>query len=763
MPLAEASSITALLIALAPTLALVLAVLILARRRLEMQRFEQSHKSRSEAIESGSHKARLLHPDIDLAKCIGCGACVRACPEEGVLDLLHGQAVVVHGARCVGHGRCAEACPTGAIALTFGDLSDRDDLPAINEEFEAVGVPNLFIAGELSGFSLVRTAVSHGTAVADIIARRVAAAPTPPAPGVVDLLIVGVGPAGLACALRATEEGVNYHVIEQADRVGGTVAAYPRRKMIMTQPIQLPLHGRLPKQEYQKEELVELWDGLVAKNSLSIETGVRLIDVVKRDDGLLVANTSAGPRVARHIALCLGRRGSPRKLGIPGEHLTKVAFSLIDVDSYNGRNILVVGGGDSAAEAAIGLCENKKNNVTLCSRAKDWVRVKAKNEARIRKAVEAGHLTLLMESNTKRITEDSVTVLRGSGPTAEEITIPNDEVFILVGGDPPFDLLKRAGVSFDPTKRVTPNVIVDSTGPLLWATGMLLVVAAAMIAWGILHFGYYGSSHALRTLESTHVLLRPAGKFGLAMGLLAVALFSWNLLYLVRRSLRFGRFFPGSLRFWMGTHVFTGLASFLAVIVHAGFSYRATVGGFAFLSLVIVLLAGLVGRYFYAVVPRAANGREIDLDELRARMATLAATWDASARGLGKAVRDRVETLVRQDRWRSFLIARIIELIAAHFRIRRALNDLRHDRAFDDVPNEEREELLQLAKRSYRLTLQITHFEEIRAVLSTWRFIHRWLAILMVAFVVIHIVTALRYARLDWPVPQSWLQTEATP
>jgi thioredoxin reductase/Pyruvate/2-oxoacid:ferredoxin oxidoreductase delta subunit len=761
MPGFNFSSTFSIVLALAPVVGLVLGVLLLLYRRLEVSRYERSHKARAEAIEHGSHKARLLHPDIDLTNCIGCGACIRACPEDGVLDLLHGQAVVVHGIRCVGHARCAEVCPTGAIALTFGDLSDRKDLPAISEEFEAIGVPGLFIAGELSGFSLVRTAISHGTTVAEVVSRRLAESNVPSMPDIHDLLIVGLGPAGLACSLRATELGVNFHVIEQAEAVGGTVASYPRKKMVMTQPMRLPMHGKMTRLEYMKEDLVGLWSGLIADHKIPVQTGVRLTDVKVDNDGFLTAITSDGPKRARYVCLCLGRRGTPRKLGVPGEELPKVLYHLLDAESYHDRNILVVGGGDSAAEAAVGLCEGKRNTVWLCSRSRDWTKVKSKNEKRINKAVAAGELTLLMETNSKKIEAGSVTLVRKVKGVEEEITIPNDDMFILAGGDPPFSLLERAGVSFDQTKRASAAVMADSgnSTPLLWAMGLLLVVAAMMINWAVLHFDFYGASVARRTLSNEYMLLRPSGKFGLGIGILSIVLFAWNLLYLVRRNPKIGRYLPGSLKMWMGTHVFTGLASFLCVIVHAGLAYRMTVGGFALISLLIVLLSGLLGRYFYAIVPHAANGREMNLNELRVRLATMATTWDVSARGPGQAVRDRVESLIRQDRWRPSLVARIVEMVAAHFRLRKTLRDLRQDPKFQDIPEVEREELLVLAKRSYRLTLQIAHFEEIRAVLGSWRFIHRWLAVLMLFFVIAHVVTAVRYARLDWPLPASWLQS----
>jgi len=160
---------------LTPAIVVSIGVAALVRRRALLRDYARVIAERAKAKAQGSHEARLLHPHIDLQKCIGCGGCVRECPESGVLELAFGQAVVVHGARCVGHGRCADACPTGAIALTLGDLSERKDLPAIDEKHEAVTVPGLFLAGEITGFSLVRTAVQHGAVVAAEVAHRVGA------------------------------------------------------------------------------------------------------------------------------------------------------------------------------------------------------------------------------------------------------------------------------------------------------------------------------------------------------------------------------------------------------------------------------------------------------------------------------------------------------------------------------------------------------------------------------------------------------------
>jgi thioredoxin reductase/Pyruvate/2-oxoacid:ferredoxin oxidoreductase delta subunit len=744
------------LLAYAPVLVFGLAFLTLVRRRVELADHARSYRTLAEAKERGSHKARLQHPSIDLSHCIGCGACVRACPEEGVLSLLHGQAAVVHGARCVGHGLCAAACPTGAIALTLGDLSDRRDLPALNDDLEAVGVPGLFLAGELGGFALVRTAVTQGVAVADAVARRAAngsaarPAATPEPNGKVGLLVVGAGPGGLACSLRARELGLDFVTIEQEDCIGGTVAGYPRRKLVMTQPVHLPLHGRLPRLTYQKEELVELWEGLASANELPVRTGVRLLDLEREPDGDFLAQTSEGTVRARHVCLALGRRGTPRKLDVPGEGLAKVAHSLLDAESYQGRRILVVGGGDSAVEAALGLAEQPGNEVTLSYRKKALFRLKARNESRIRKALHDGRVRGLFESDVAAIEEHQVRLRVGTNGQVTETALPNDDVFIFAGGVPPFGMLEKASVSFDPADRPPPAGLVERGTDLLVVLAVLLAGAGCMTWWAVRHWSYYGLEPGLRGGSALHAWLRPAGPVGLAFGLAAGALFAWNLAYLLRRSPRWGRLLPGNLKLWMSSHVMTGLLALLCVLVHAGFTAKDTVGGHALIALAVVVVTGTIGRYLYSYVPRAANGREEDLDNLRARLAALSGEWDRDGRGFGAQVRDRVDKLIAAGRWRAGLLARIGALVIGQIRLRLSLRRLRSEGRRRAVPQHEIDRMLMLARRAYRLTLLVTHYEEVRAVLSSWRYFHRWLALLMVLLATVHIVTAVRFAEIEW-------------
>lgn len=743
-----------------PALLAALLTLAIARRRSEMRAYARSHAERVDAQARGSDKARLQHPDIDLSKCIGCGACVRACPEEGVLDLLHGQAVVIHGARCVGHGRCAEACPTGAIALTLGDLSDRDDLPALQDDLEAVNVPGLFLAGELSGFSLVRTAVSHGKSVADAVAARIrdekrfggngAVALTVGATDeTLDLLIVGAGPAGLACALEAKALGLRAMTIEQADKIGGTVATYPRRKMVMTQPVELPLHGTLPKLTYQKEDLIAIWEEVASKNELDVRTGVRLTKFERKGDVFHI-ETTAGPQRAKFLCLALGRRGTPRKLGVMGEDLPKVAYSLLDAASYQGRHILVVGGGDSAVEAALGLAEQPDNCVTMSYRKKAFFRLKSRNERRLQHAVRDRKLNVMYESELLEIDREHVQLRVGENGTARQEQLRNDEVFVFAGGIPPFDLLEKAGVSFDPNDRPKSESSATEGRAFFVAQVALLVCATLLLLWALAQREYYSLTAVARSAASEHWWLRPAGPVGLAFGVLACALIVFNLSYLIKRSLRWGRWIPGTLRLWMGAHVFTGVAAFLCVLVHGGFTMRNAVGGHALIALGIVIVTGAVGRYFYAFVPRAANGRETDLDQTRSQLLSLSTEWERSGRGFGDTVRDEMNRLLHAGRWRAGFLARVGAMITGQFRLSRTLRHLRKEGTAAGIPSNEIADALTLARRTYRLSLIVMHYEEVRAVLSSWRYFHRWLALLMVLLAGIHIVTAVRYAELSW-------------
>ncbi len=413
-----------------------------------------SEKRKDERARQAAEKGQLYsegpkaqHPQIDTERCIGCQGCTSVCPEGDVLAMLGGKAVIVNGHKCIGHSLCAEACPVGAITMVMASPAMSADTPFLTPEYETT-VDNLFIIGELGGLALIKNAVNQGRDCVDTIAARVrAAGPRPP--DVHDLIIVGAGPAGISASLRAIQNKLDYLTLER-DEIGGTVAKYPRQKMVMTSPVEFPLYGKFNKLELSKEKLLGFWNAVLKRADFKVRTGERVEDVRKGNDGVFTVRTKHGDTDglyrARAVLLALGRTGTPRKLGVPGEELPKVMYRLIEADHYVHKTILVVGGGDSAVEAAMGLALQAGNQVTLSYRKDSFSRLKERNEKRIGESIRTGKITVFFNSNPVEIKPDSV-VLDVNGELRE---IPNQFVWIFAGGIPPNDLLKKIGVGFGP-------------------------------------------------------------------------------------------------------------------------------------------------------------------------------------------------------------------------------------------------------------------------------------------------------------------------
>jgi thioredoxin reductase/ferredoxin len=383
---------------------------------------------------------RAQHPRIDISHCIGCGACVDVCPED-VLAVIAGKAAIVSPAKCIGHGLCAEACPVGAIEIVMAKPSIGADLPALSRELET-NVPNLFVVGELGGLALIKNAVNQGRDVVDTIAERFARRGRPPVgPGAVDVCIVGAGPGGISAALRATERKLSYLIVEQ-EEFGGTVARYPRQKLVLTSPVEFPGYGKFKKLQLSKEDLLKFWDQVRREAKLSVRTQERVERVEQLAAGGFTVRSARGAYTARSVVLALGRRGSPRKLGISGENLPKVMYSLLDAEAYTDARVLVVGGGDSAVETAMGLAHQRGNTVTLSYRKEAFTRIKERNAQRVRELAKSGKLKLLFNSQPVEIRPQAV-VLEVAGQPRE---LPNDYVWVLAGSLPPNEFLREAGV-----------------------------------------------------------------------------------------------------------------------------------------------------------------------------------------------------------------------------------------------------------------------------------------------------------------------------
>jgi thioredoxin reductase/Pyruvate/2-oxoacid:ferredoxin oxidoreductase delta subunit len=729
------------LIGLAAVLAITLALLL--EREREWERMASVLEDRTRARKRGSHKGRLHVPHIDLTRCLGCGTCVRACPEEQVLDISHGQATVLHGSRCVGHAKCAEECPVDAITVTVADLDKRRDIPALDEGFGVPGRPGLYLAGEVTGFALIRTAIAQGKAVAGEIARSLETESAPAGcEAVLDLCIVGAGPAGLSCSLAAREAGLSFTTIDQAS-LGGTVSTYPRRKLVLTQPVDFPLGGRLKSSEYSKEELMEYWSKMAREHELPIREGVAMCGL-RFEDGIYRIDTSVGELVARRVVLAIGRRGTPRKLGVPGEDLPKVAYSLLDARSYAGRRVLVVGGGDSAIEAALALSEQQGCRTSLSYRRDGFSRLKAKNERKLEEAIASGRIDAKLRTVLSSIEADRVQLADASDASLNCETIGNDDVFIFAGGDPPFPMLESAGVSFDPKDRQLSDSPTERGTGVIPALALALVTAATGLGFALYNRGYYGLPLSRRPVHDAHDWLAPGATVGVLFGVAATLLLVANLVYLLRRSTRVP-LTVGSLSAWMTAHVGTGIGALVLANLHAAMSPRDSMGGHALLGMLLLVLTGAIGRYFYAFLPRAANGRELEFDEVQAELAAVSAEWDRGHRSSSATILDESLAAITEKNWTHSLTGRIRGLLQRGRMERRLAQEVTQRAAAAELGRDQVRALVALARRASRARLAATHLEDMRALLASWRYFHRWGALLVVLLVIVHVISAYLY------------------
>jgi len=404
---------------------------------IKLKKKERKARHRFEELKvSGLQAATTMHPHINAIACIGCGSCVSACPEGDVLGVIDGKSVLVHGAKCVGHGLCAEACPVGAIQMVMASPGKSADLPILNAKFET-SVPKMYIVGELGGIGLIKNAVTQGKTAVEYIPSGSSSDK-----GIYDVAIVGAGPAGMAAALTAQKRNLRYVVFEQGD-IGGTILQYPRSKIVLTSPVELPLWGRLSLRETSKESLLEIWTKIIAKTGVHITTNEKVLDI-QNQDGLFTLNTAKQECRARHIVLAIGRRGTPRKLGVPGEQLSKVTYRLIDAATYQNADVLVVGGGDSAIEAAVGLAVQGTNRVTLSYRKAEFTRIKERNARHLKEWVGKKKLQVIFNSEVSEIRPETVTLKTADGP----VELKNGSVFVFAGGEMPFEFLKKIGIQF---------------------------------------------------------------------------------------------------------------------------------------------------------------------------------------------------------------------------------------------------------------------------------------------------------------------------
>ena len=386
-----------------------------------------------EVMEAGLTEPSSLHPLIDPNKCLGSASCVSACP-EGAIGIIKGKAVLIHPTICIGHGACQAACPHGAISLVFGTEKRGMEIPQVSPTFET-NVPGIFIAGELGGMGLIRKSATQGSQAMESISKLKGSS------NPLDVVIIGAGPAGIAGTLGAIEKKLRYVTLEQESSLGGAIFHYPRNKIAMTAPVKLPIVGEVKMNEISKEKLLEFWEKVIHQTGIKINYNERLETITRIENGFIVKTAKQSYQTCA-ILLAIGRRGTPRKLDVPGEDLPKVVYRLIDPEQYRNMHVLVVGGGDSALEAAIAIAQEPGTTVTLSYRSEAFGRGKQKNRDRLNQLSASGKIKIMLKSTVNRIEKNNVVLNFENG----EVTLANDGIIVCAGGILPTPFLKEIGV-----------------------------------------------------------------------------------------------------------------------------------------------------------------------------------------------------------------------------------------------------------------------------------------------------------------------------
>jgi len=419
------------------TVFLLCAGVVIYYLRLQRKTTEVTTKKIAVAKEEGLFEPVSLHPFIDLGTCIGSAACIAACPEKDILGIANGKATVINASNCVGHGACFHACPVEAISLRIGTEQRGVDLPHVNENYES-NMRGIFIAGELGGMGLIKNSVEQGQLAMDYIAKDIRK-------GLecdTDVVIVGAGPAGISATLMAKKLGIRSITLEQ-DSLGGTVYTFPRSKIVMTAPMDLPLYGQVKLYDTNKGELLQIWNEVIDKHGIQIREHAKVEEIRPLEGDLFRVVLASGEEiVTQKVLLAIGRRGTPRKLGVPGEESQKVAYRLLEPEMISGKKVVVVGGGDSAIESAMLLMD--ENEVILSYRKDKFSRLKPKNKTRVEASMADGTLDVQFNTNLVGINPDSVLIQHEE--TGEIKEIPNDLVYIFAGGELPTAFLQKAGV-----------------------------------------------------------------------------------------------------------------------------------------------------------------------------------------------------------------------------------------------------------------------------------------------------------------------------
>lgn len=724
-------------------LIIVMTVLYVRRRRASIAGAEALRLS----VAEGQHIPPSLHPVIDPTICIGSFSCIKACPEGDIIGVVDGVATLVEAAHCIGHSRCAIECPVGAIKLVFGTNEKGVDLPETDDLFESSRA-GVYIIGELGGMGLIKNALRQGLDVARALKDRLKKSEAQGS--LVDVVVVGGGPSGIACGVGLKQAGLVARVFEQ-ETLGGCVAHYPRGKVVMTEQVDVPNFGKFGRTLISKEDLLKDLQRMIAVNQLKIDEGHKVVKV-EGDAPNFAVTTSQGLTVhARAIVLATGLRGSPRKLGCKGEDSPKVTYRLVDPEQYHGTRVLVVGGGDSAVEAAIQLAEESTAKVSISYRQDSFSRCKQRNREKIARLIEEGRVRPLLSTEVLSVEPGLVRLKTKEG----EGRLKNDHVIVSVGGEVPTEFLKAIGVTIKKYKGEEKGAAAKPGGPPTKAQieektrrrlALTLLTLGGAILAGLLLVGneYYWLPLEERGSSPLHPFLKPSGLWGHGVGVAATTFMLANFLYAVRKRVRFLKG-KTSIRTWLTFHMFVGIMSPLVIAFHAAFLMNNLLAVWTWVALSVVVGTGVFGRFLFGLVPAQA-GRLLALSDIRGQLTDIASQLEPRLVEATNAqvVRDLFAQANQAPPQHSFLRT-MIEQPLHRRRLARQLQGARPYFADDKTFTTFRDGVMQIA----RSRLQISFYTGLKRLFRGWLVIHVVLAIFMVVLIAAHVSVTL-YLGYGW-------------